>query len=120
MRASSGFCQALRAAPSRLPNVEQEEYGRIADAEDSHWWYRATRSLMRQMLAPWLRPGIRSLDAGCGPGGNSAWLGEFGTVTGIDSMPEAVWLAHERHPEMQGSEADVTAPPFQGPRFDVV
>jgi ubiquinone/menaquinone biosynthesis C-methylase UbiE len=100
--------------------VELEEYGRIADAEDSHWWYRATRALMRQMLAPWLRPGIRVLDVGCGPGGNSAWLGEYGPVTGVDSMPEAVRLARERHPEMQVSEGDATALPFEEGSFDVV
>ena len=100
--------------------MEHQEYRRIADAEDSHWWYRATRSLIRQLLQPWLRPGIRVLDAGCGPGGNSAWLGEYGTVTGIDAAPEAVRLAHERHPEMEVSLGDVTALPFDDGSFDVV
>ena len=103
-----------------LAPVEHEEYRRIAAAEDSHWWYRATRSLIGQMLEPWLRPGIRVLDAGCGPGGNSAWLGEYGTVTGVDAAPEAVRLAQERHPEMEVSLDDVTALPFGDASFDVV
>ena len=49
-----------RALPARtestatLRRVEVEEYARIAAAEDDHWWYRNTRALVADLLAPWL------------------------------------------------------------------
>ena len=30
--------------------MEVEEYARIAAAEDDHWWYRSTRTLLEQLL----------------------------------------------------------------------
>jgi ubiquinone/menaquinone biosynthesis C-methylase UbiE len=99
--------------------MELAEYARIADAEDAHWWYRATRALMRDLLAPELRPGVRVLDAGCGPGGNSAWLAAYGDVVGIDSSPEAVRLARERHPEIEVEQGDIEELPFPDHSFDI-
>jgi ubiquinone/menaquinone biosynthesis C-methylase UbiE len=99
--------------------VELEEYGRIADAEDRHWWYRNTRALIRELLAPYLRPGIRVLDAGCGPGGNTAWLTEVGEVVGVDNSAEAVRLATERHPEMDARVGDIADLPFDDSSFDL-
>ena len=61
--------------------METEEYARIAAAEDEHWWYRNMRALMAGLLAPWLATGQTILDAGCGPGGNGAWLGQHGFVS---------------------------------------
>ena len=58
--------------------METEEYARIAAVEDDHWWYRNTRALVGEMLAPWLGRDQRTLDAGCGPGGNGAWLAAHG------------------------------------------
>jgi SAM-dependent methyltransferase len=80
--------------------VEIEEYARIAAAEDDHWWYRGTRALVAQLLAPWLSrmPAERTriLDAGCGPGGNGAWLARHGHVTGVDLALEALAFVRAR------------------------
>jgi SAM-dependent methyltransferase len=96
------------------------EYSRIATAEDAHWWYRGTRSLMRQLLEPDLRAGMQVLDAGCGPGGNSAWLLPGNHVTGLDVSPEALRFARDRHPEMTVRRGDITDLPFADESFDLV
>jgi SAM-dependent methyltransferase len=100
--------------------MDVAEYARIARAEDAHWWYRSTRGLMKDMLGPWLRPGIRVLDAGCGPGGNSAWLDAYGEVVGVDNSPEAVRLARFRHPELDVRQGDIIDLPFADESFDLV
>jgi len=99
--------------------VEVEEYARIAAAEDEHWWYRNTRRLMPDLLAPWLRTGQRILDAGCGPGGNGAWLEEHGTVVGADLSVDALRFVRARRPATIPTRAGLTALPFAGDSFAV-
>ena len=99
--------------------MELEEYARIADAEERHWWYRSMPALARAVLGDRLRPGMSILDAGCGPGANHPWLSAHGDVTGVDSSPEALRLARHRHPEMEVAQADVTALPFGDEIFDL-
>ena len=48
----------------------------MAEAEERHWWYPATRELLRASLEPLLQPGARVLDAGCGTGSAGGWLGD--------------------------------------------
>lgn len=98
--------------------MDVDEYERIADAEDEHWWYVATRALMASVLAD--VPAARVLDAGCGPGGNGAWLQEKGTVFGFDLAAEAVDLAARRHPEMLVARGNLLAVPFASSTFDLV
>ena len=43
---------------------ERDEYERMADVEDRHWWYRSTRELLAQVLAPHLRAGVRPSERG--------------------------------------------------------
>jgi SAM-dependent methyltransferase len=100
--------------------VEPAEFDRIAAAEDSHWWFQATRALVRDQMEPWLRPGLRSLDVGCGPGGNSAWLSEYGEHTGVDRSTEALELLRRRHPAMRAVEGDATELPFADASFDAL
>jgi SAM-dependent methyltransferase len=100
--------------------VEVEEYARIAAVEDDHWWYRNTRALAADLLAPWLHRNPRVLDAGCGPGGNSAWLAELGDVVGVDVAPEALAFVRARRPATTPVRASVQALPFADRSFDVV
>jgi SAM-dependent methyltransferase len=100
--------------------VEVEEYARIAAAEDDHWWYRNTRALVGDLLAPWLTRDRRILDAGCGPGGNGAWLAEHGTVVGVDVSPDALTFVRARRPETRPVRASIAALPFPDASFDVV
>lgn len=76
--------------------MEVEEYARIAAAEDDHWWYRNTRAVMADLLAPWLGRDQLLLDAGCGPGGNGASLSGHGRVVGADRSSDALRFVRAR------------------------
>jgi SAM-dependent methyltransferase len=99
--------------------MELEEYARIADAEQRHWWYRSMPALARAALGPALRPGLRILDAGCGPGPNFEWLRPYGEVVGVDHSPEAIRLANARHPGTEAVQGDLTDLPFEAGSFDL-
>jgi ubiquinone/menaquinone biosynthesis C-methylase UbiE len=99
--------------------MEVEEYARIAAAEDDHWWYRNTRALMAEFLEPWLRTGLHILDAGCGPGGNGAWLARHGRVVGVDVNPEALEFVHARRPTTVPARASADRLPFESEAFDL-
>jgi SAM-dependent methyltransferase len=100
--------------------VEVEEYARIAAVEDDHWWYRNTRALAADLLAPWLHGAQRLLDAGCGPGGNGAWLAEHGAVVGVDLSPDALAFVRARRPATRPVRASVEALPFPDAAYDAV
>jgi SAM-dependent methyltransferase len=105
--------------------VEVEEYARIAAAEDDHWWYRNTRGVVADLLASRIGPDrdprerLRVLDAGCGPGGNGAWLSETGTVVALDRSPEALRFVHDRRPMLLAMLADLTALPIATASVDI-
>jgi ubiquinone/menaquinone biosynthesis C-methylase UbiE len=100
--------------------VEIEEYARIAAAEDEHWWYRNTRALVAHLVAPWLPRAQRILDAGCGPGGNGAWLAQYGTVVGVDVAADALAFVRARRRETLPVRAPLEALPFPDASFDIV
>ena len=100
--------------------MELEEYARIAAVEDDHWWYRNTRALAADLLAPWLHRTERLLDAGCGPGGNGAWLAEHGVVVGVDLSPDALAFVRARRPATIPVQASIDALPFADESYDAV
>jgi ubiquinone/menaquinone biosynthesis C-methylase UbiE len=100
--------------------MERQEYRRMADAEDGHWWYAATRALLQQVLGPDLAAGGRFLDAGCGTGSAGGWLDGVGRVVGIDYEPLALELYQERHPAARLLVGDVTRLPFADGSFDAL
>jgi SAM-dependent methyltransferase len=93
---------------------------RVAAAEDDHWWYRHTRAVMRDTLEPWLTTPIRCLDAGCGPGGNTAWLSTYGPVVGADPSADAVRFVRQRRADTRPVQARIDALPFADAAFDLV
>ena len=106
--------------------MEIEEYARIAAVEDAHWWYRNTRALVADLLADRLRTpriepdaALRILDAGCGPGGNGAWLAEHGEVVGVDLSPDALAFVSARRPGTRPVRGSVTALPLASASVDV-
>lgn len=99
--------------------MEVEEYARIAAVEDDHWWYRNTRALCADLLAPWLGTDQRVLDAGCGPGGNGAWLAAHGNVVGLDLSAEALLFLQQRQRPMTPVQGSIDRLPFPDATFDV-
>lgn len=99
--------------------VDVEEYKRIAEAEDRHWWYRSVRALLSDSAASFLYPSVgRYLDAGCGPGGNSTWLPDAFTVFGVDVSEEALAFVRLKRRGVEAVRASVDALPFCTDSFD--
>ncbi|MBN4665315.1 class I SAM-dependent methyltransferase [Pandoraea nosoerga] len=99
-----------------------ERYAEIALTKPHNALYErpATRELLGSNLH-----GLHVLDAGCGPGINSAWLAQHGaTVHGIDVTPEMIALARKRCEGMAATfDVQDLAQPFatlDDGRFDVV
>lgn len=94
--------------------MDSAEYRRMAEVEQIHWWYQATRKLLRQFIVSELRideqPSPRRfLDAGCGTGATGAWLTDLGFVIALDTEPEALNLYRQAHPDAQLIQGDISA-----------
>jgi SAM-dependent methyltransferase len=104
--------------------MEQAEYRRMATVEQSHWWYRSTRQLLQQILAPLFpAPSDRSLellDAGGGTGATGAWLAEHGDLLALDFEPTALQFYEELHPGARRLAGDVSAIGLASGSVDVV
>ncbi|MFN7148259.1 MAG: class I SAM-dependent methyltransferase [Microthrixaceae bacterium] len=100
--------------------MEADEYERIADAEDEHWWYRYHRSLVHDLLAPAHTGTPSILDVGCGPGGGTTSLAALGNVVGLDPSPDALSLLRRRDPSVRATRGRVEQLPFADASFDVV
>jgi SAM-dependent methyltransferase len=100
--------------------MEFAEYHVMAHVERTHWWYVG----MRTIADAWLRqlpvtPAPRRiLDAGCGTGGNLAWLAQYGNPVGFDFSPVALPLAQQYAYPL--SRASIEAIPFADASFDLV
>jgi SAM-dependent methyltransferase len=82
--------------------MEREVYEAMAEHDERHWWYRARRKVVAELIhrKVSLPKGARLLEIGCGTGHNLAMLGEFGTVDALEVDPVARGLAEKRlgHP----------------------
>ena len=101
------------------------EYEAMYRLEGGLWWYTGMRRLTAAALGPALgrrrpdgtRP--RILDAGCGTGGNLAWLASAGPAWGIDLSPLATAYCRRRGLETV-AQASVLRLPFADATFDLV
>jgi ubiquinone/menaquinone biosynthesis C-methylase UbiE len=99
--------------------VEQDEYERMAASEEVHWWYDATRRLLRDQLGPLLPAGGRFLDAGGGTGATGAWLAEYGDLVTVDIEPAALARYRRAHGAARGFVvADLAQLPLASGSFD--
>ena len=70
--------------------METELYDYFYRAEERHWWFRARRAILADVLERMqLAPDLRIADVGCGTGGMLPVLARFGGVTGVDESPLA-------------------------------
>jgi 2-polyprenyl-3-methyl-5-hydroxy-6-metoxy-1,4-benzoquinol methylase len=100
--------------------MTHDELQTMLSSDESHWWYRGRRRVLRAELdrLP-LDPDARLLDAGCGSGRTLDELARYGRVSGIDLSPEAVHAARRRgHDDVH--VAAVEDLPFADETFDVV
>jgi SAM-dependent methyltransferase len=78
--------------------MERIVYDRMAELDGRHWWYRARRDiladLIRRRIA--LPRDARILEIGCGTGHNLKMLARFGRVDGIEIDEAARAIASSR------------------------
>jgi ubiquinone/menaquinone biosynthesis C-methylase UbiE len=89
--------------------------------EQSHWWYRGRRALVRSALdryAPPERP-LRILDVACATGMSFRFLSDYGEIRGIDISDETIRLCAQRGID-RIVKGDAVRLPFTGDAFDVV
>jgi SAM-dependent methyltransferase len=100
--------------------MTDDELRAMLSADESHWWYRGRRRILRAAIERLpLRPGARLLDAGCGSGRTLDELARYGRVSGVDVSAQAVAAARGRgHADVR--LARVEQLPFADQAFDVV
>ena len=74
------------------PQPDDAYFDVMATQAQVHWWYRARRALVTELLAERVPPGSRVIDVGCGTGDNLGALEEIvgRTVVGVELSPYAV------------------------------
>jgi ubiquinone/menaquinone biosynthesis C-methylase UbiE len=97
------------------------EFDRMFAIEETHWWYRGRRDLVRMALdrhAPKARP-LQVLDVACATGMSFRFLKDYGQIRGIDISDETI-----RYCGMRGIDrivkADAMKLPFAPASYDVV
>lgn len=78
--------------------MERVVYDRMAELDESHWWYRARRNILSDLIERRiaLPPRPRILEIGCGTGHNVLMLKRFGEVDAIEIDEKARTLASAR------------------------
>jgi SAM-dependent methyltransferase len=70
--------------------MNDEEFKKMAELEDTYWWHVGRKSILAQHLL-WLgKKQQRILNVGCGTGGLISLFEQYGEVTNIDTSPEAI------------------------------
>ncbi len=91
----------------------------FAGIERRHWWFQGRRKVVASVLRDSLEDGraYRILDVGCGTGEMTDMLREFGSVTALDTSPDAIRYCNLRF----GDQVDVRlgdvsggVPPLEG------
>jgi SAM-dependent methyltransferase len=78
--------------------MERQAFDRMAELDGKHWWYRARRDILSDVIARRVRPpaDARILEIGCGTGHNLAMLGQFGRLEAVELDDAARTLAEQR------------------------
>jgi len=78
--------------------MERIVYDRMAELDERHWWYRARRDILADLIRRKIKlpPNPRILEIGCGTGHNLMMLQRFGRVDGVEIDPAARLIASGR------------------------
>lgn len=102
--------------------MDAEEYRRLIEATESHWWFGATSRIIEQMLESDDYP-IESttlcLDAGGGSGATSSWLARRSRTVLCEYEPVAIEAAVDRFPTYLAARGDINRMPFPDGTFQI-
>lgn len=78
--------------------MERIVFDRMEELDAKHWWYRARRDILSDLIKREIAPasGSRVLEVGCGTGHNLAMLGQFGAVDAVELDAPARGVAEKR------------------------
>lgn len=78
--------------------MERVVYQQMAELDDRHWWYRARRRIIADLIRreATLPNSAQILEIGCGTGHNLAMLSGFGHVEGLELDDEARAISEKR------------------------
>ena len=78
--------------------MERAVYRQMAELDERHWWYRARRRIIADLIRREgrLPENARILEIGCGTGHNLQMLSGFGHVEGLELDDEARALSEKR------------------------
>ena len=102
--------------------MKTDDFKKLAEVEDSMWYFHALNRRMLLPLAELANKNAIILDAGCGTGGLIKALQGVGapwTIKGLDYSPVACSYARERT-SVPIEEGSIEALPFDDGQFDAV
>jgi SAM-dependent methyltransferase len=78
--------------------MERSAYAEMAAIDEGHWWYRARRRIVAQMIIRYVKlaKGATIAEIGCGTGSNLPMLELFGHVTAVEPDAQARLYAAKR------------------------
>lgn len=78
--------------------MERIVYRQMAELDQKHWWYRARREILADLIRRKARPAKkgRVLEIGCGTGHNLEMLSAFARVDAVELDDEARKIAEQR------------------------
>jgi SAM-dependent methyltransferase len=78
--------------------MERIVYQQMADLDQRHWWYRARREIIAELIRreAHLPTDAQLLEIGCGTGHNLEMLGGFGHIDALELDDEARALSEKR------------------------
>lgn len=100
--------------------MKKEEYYKMFNFEDSHFWFLGKRFFIRTILDKYIpKKKLLILDLGCGTGGISVFLKKYGRVIGLEKNKIAIHLAKKRN--LKIIQQDIQKPlPFSNNSFDLI
>lgn len=97
--------------------MDRSEIRKLAELEDTHWWYRERRHLLARQVRG-MRPG-RALDIGAAAGGNTRVLRDCGwRAVALEHSAVGAQIAHQRG--LPVVRADALSLPFADASLDLV
>jgi ubiquinone/menaquinone biosynthesis C-methylase UbiE len=113
----------LETVHDKIDVMDDDEYRRMIEVGERHWWYRATRSLLEGLITPHLGLVDGSticLDAAGGSGATGSWLADRAMTVLDDFELVALQAAARDHAEYRPVRANLNSLPHRSSSFDVV